>query len=890
MTSLSRLIARWTHAFRHTDPASDIEQELQAFVDERTDQGVAAGLDPGEARRRAQIEVGGIAPMTQKLRDQHARSPVGHVLGDLWRDLRHAARQGYRAPAFSLVAVLTLGLGIGGAAAMFGLIRGVLLSPPPYADPDRLVLVSPARLDGAPYAQRPTTAQWLAWRASSPGVETALYRWRFDFLIRNEGTTSLGGMVVTPNYFRVMGIAPIRGRTFLDAEAATNGPPTAVIIGYELWQRTFEGDPDIVGRTLQIGRMPAPVPIVGVMPPGIRFLPDPANVSEPGYDVDAHVDVWLPALADEAQLTQREWNVVGRLAPNISAAVLNAEVAAVAARQRIANTTLQGMTATARPAMAVLNEDGRRLLVPLFGAVALVFFIACANVAGLLLARGLHRQRDYLVRAALGATWPRLFRQALTESVALALVGAVVGSGFAVVMVALFLAVGQHALPRADAVAVGWPVLAFCVVVAPLAAAIAGLLPAARAAFGHHSQGVQTTRTTASPTERRLIGGVATLQIVLTVGLLAGAALLVRTARNLADVRPGYDTEHVLTMTVTTMRQDAAWKAFHADALERVSRLPDVRRAAFAWGVPLTGNSWPARLEIVGSAGTGRLADELTVPLRAVTPDYFDAMGIQVAAGRAFREADDRSTPPVAIVNQAFVTTHFGPDAALGRSLRFAGNAGDPPMTIVGVVADTRTDALSQKATPEAYLSLWQQGAFSKHLIVRTSGDPMLLAASIRQAIREVDPAAAIEQVKTMGQLRQESIAPRTFAMHLLVGFSIVATLLSLVGLYGVLSLSVGARLKEMAVRKAIGAQRDAILSLVLGEGLRLIGAGVLLGLGCAVLMGRVFRALLFGVPPTDPLTLGAAALLFVMLGLLACALPAWRAARVNLMEVLRQE
>ncbi len=226
------------------------------------------------------------------------------------------------------------------------------------------------------------------------------------------------------------------------------------------------------------------------MPPDVRFLPDPGNASEPGYDVDAQVDFWVPVVADESQLTQRQWNVVGRLAPGMSAAAVNAEVAAVAARQRAEDPTLEGLTATARPVLEVLNEDGRRLLLPLFGAVALVFFIACANVAGLLLARGLHRQRDYVLRKSLGATWQRLFRQALTESVALALVGAVVGAGVAVMMVALFLRVGAHALPRVDAVAIGWPVFAFCVVVAPIAAAIAGLLPAARAAFGRPSHGV----------------------------------------------------------------------------------------------------------------------------------------------------------------------------------------------------------------------------------------------------------------------------------------------------------------------------------------------------------------------------------------------------------------
>lgn len=888
MSLMPRLLRRCAQLVRRTDPGPDIEQELRAFVDERTDQGIAAGLAPDEARRRAQVEVGGVGPMTRKLRDQRAGLSVGGWVADLWRDLRHAFRQGYRAPAFSLVAVLTLGLGIGGAAAMFGLIRGVLLSPPPYAEPDCLVLLSPARLDGAPYAQRPTTAQWLTWRASSPNLDTALYRWTFAFLVRNDGSTSLGGMVVTPNYFRVLGLTPLRGREFLPSDAASGGPPTAVIIGYEFWQRAFNGDPDIIGQSIQISRIPVPLSVVGVMPPGVRFLPDPGNASEPGYDVNAHVDFWVSALADESQLTERQWNVVGRLAPGMSAAGLNAEVAAVAARQGTGDSTLEGLTATARPLLEVLNEDGRRLLLPLFGAVTLVFVIACANVAGLLLARGLHRQRDYLLRTALGATWQRLFRQALTESVALALVGAVAGVGFAVAMVALFLAVGEHALPRADAVAIGWPVLAFCAVVTPIAAAVAGLLPAARAAFGQPSHGVESTRTTAGATERRLIGGVAALQIVLTVGLLAGAALLVRTARNLADLRPGYDTAHVLTMTVATMRRDD-WKNFHADTLARVSRLPGVQRAAFAWGVPLTGNSWPVTLEIAGAAGTDRLADTLSVPLRAATPDYFEAMGIGLVDGRAFRESDDRGAPPVAIVNQAFATRHFGNDVVLGRAVRFAGSK-DPPMEIVGVVTDTRTDALSEQATPEVYIPLWQTRTFSKHLIVRTSGDPLAMAGLIRRQIRDVDPTAAVEQVRTMAQLRQESIAPRTFAMHLLLGFAAVATLLSLVGLYGVLSLSVGSRLKEMAVRKAIGAQRTEILSLVIGEGLRLIGLGVVLGLGFAVLMGRLFQALLFGVPPTDPLTLGGAALLFVLLGLVACALPAWRAARVNLMDALRHE
>ena len=878
----------WRRTAAKTE-AHEIESELASYVEERTAQGVAAGLDPEEARRRARVEVGGVDAMTRKLREQRAAASPWRWVGDLARDMRYALRQGYRAPAIPLVAVLTLGLGIGGAAAMFGLIQGVLLTPPPYTDPARLVLLSPARVDGVPYDRRPTTAQWLAWRDAARDVDTALYRWTFNFLVRADGSQAVGGMVVTPDYFEVMGLAPLRGRTFLDSEAASSGPPTAIILGYELWQRRFHGDPDIIGKHVVINRVPAPLPVVGVMPPGVRFLPDPASANEPGYDAHATVDFWVSARADESQLDARAWNVVGRLAPGASASAAQAAVAGAAARQRATDPSLEPLTATARPLLEVVNEDGRRLLMPLFGAVVLVFFIACANVAGLLLARGLHKQRDYVLRAALGASWQRLFRQALTESLVLALVGAAAGAALSIGMVALFLQVGQHALPHAAAVSVGWPVLAFCTLTAPIAAAAAGLVPAVRAAFNERASRLENSRTTATPGERRLIGGVAVVQIVLTVGLLAGAALLVRTARHLADVQPGYDTSHVLTMSVTALQGGDGWQRFHTETLDRVSALPGVRRAAFAWGLPLTGNSWPATLAVVGGDNP-RLTDQISVPLRGVTPDYFAAMDIGLSEGRVFRESDNADSPPVAIVNRAFADRYLPPAQALGRSLRYVDGADRPPIEIVGVVADTRTHALNEAAAPEVYLPLWQSRATSKHLVVRTEGDPIAVAGRVREAIRAVDPSAAVENVKTMTEVREASVASRTFAMHLLVGFSVVATILALVGLYGVLSLSVGSRVREMAVRKAIGAQRTEIVSLVLTEGVRLIVVGVALGIALALVIGRVFRGLLFGVEPTDPATLTGAAALFALFALATCAVPAWRAARVDLMNALRHE
>jgi len=454
--------------------------------------------------------------------------------------------------------------------------------------------------------------------------------------------------------------------------------------------------------------------------------------------------------------------------------------------------------------------------------------------------------------------------------------------------VKLFKAIGGDAVPRADAVTVGWPVFAFGLLAALIAAVFAGLLPAARASAPDRFHGLEGTRTSAGRAERRLLGAVAALQIVLTVGLLAGAGLLIRTAQNLAQVRPGYDTENVLALTVTAMQSDK-WKDFHTRALERVATIPGVKHAAFVWGLPLTGNKWPGEMEIVGEASATRLADRLTLPIRAVTPDYFSAMDIQLVEGRGFQDTDDVDTPRVAVVNRAFAQRYFPGASALGRQLRYVGDAKNT-IQIVGIVSDIRVESLSRQTEPEVYMPLWQRRAFSKHLIVRTTSDPRALAARVRSELHDVDPTAAVEHVKTMTEIRQESVAERTFAMYLLTGFAIAATLLALVGLYGVLSLSVGARIKEIAVRKAIGAQGREIVSLILGEGFRLIAIGAVLGAGLAVLLGRVLSALLFEVRPADPVALVGAALLFGLVALTACAVPAWRAARVDLMEALRHE
>lgn len=516
------------------------------------------------------------------------------------------------------------------------------------------------------------------------------------------------------------------------------------------------------------------------------------------------------------------------------------------------DSALQGITAAVAPVQDVLNRDGRRLLVPLFGSVALVFFIACANVAGLLLTRGLHRAPEYAMRSALGAGRWRLFRQTLTESLVLALAGAALGAGLATGVITLLKAIGGQAVPRADAVHVGWPVFVFGLFAAMVAAGVAGILPAARASLPDRFQGLKGSRTTATRGERRLLAAVATLQIVLTVALLAGAALLIRTARNLDRMQPGYDTE-------------------------------------FAWGVPLTGNKWRADVEFAGQPGSSKLTDRINLPLRSITEDSFDVMGMRIAEGRSFRDTDRTDARRVAIVNTTLAQRYYADRIVIGASLQFASSK-DKPLEIVGVVADTRTEDLSEQPAPEIYLPFWQSGAFSKHLVVRATGDPRTLAALVRGELRKIDPTAAVERITTMAEIRRESVASRTFAMRLLVGFAIVATTLALVGLYGVLSLSVSSRIKEIAVRKAVGAQGHQIVQLVVGEGLKLVAGGLVFGAIVAILVGRLLRTLLFDVRPSDPLALGTAAVAFAAVALAACLLPAYRASRVELMESLRQE
>jgi putative ABC transport system permease protein len=537
-----------------------------------------------------------------------------------------------------------------------------------------------------------------------------------------------------------------------------------------------------------------------------------------------------------------------------------------------------------------MNRDGRRILFPLLGAAALVLLIACGNVAALLLVRGLQRQQEYAIRSALGVERSVLFRQVSTESLLLAILGGTFGVALGFGVVRVFKLIGGHAIPRLDAVTTGWPVLACGVGAAILAAAVAGIVPALRASRMDPMMVLKSAgpKSSAGSGERRLLRAVTMAQTALTLALLVGASLLIRTMINLSNVRTGYDLGHILTMSVTTVLQgDTA--DFHRRALERVSAIPGVRNAAFAWGVPLTGNNWQSSVEIEGQAPAAKPSDRPSLPLRSITSGYFQLLGLAISEGRDVRATDARSAPNVAVVNQAFVERYFPKGAVLGKKIWINGRE-QPATEIVGVVGNGRTDDLTQAPEPEIYLSFWQATAFSKHLVLRTVGDPRSVIAAVPRELHTVEPTAAVENVKTLNQIRSDSLASRTFAMQLLVGFAVVGSVLTLVGIYGVLSLSVAARRREIAIRAAVGAERRDIRNLVFAEGFRLIAGGVIIGLLAAVLLSRVLKSFLFEVEPTDPATLIVVGLLFTGVALLACWEPTRRAANVDPIEALRYE
>ena len=911
MNSLRELWVRFRAMCRPHRLDTELDEEMRSHIELQTLEHLQAGLTPGEARLRAVREFGAIESHKESCRDEERLVWLEILL----RDVRSSTRVLARNPGLSLLVVATLALGIGSTGSMFSLIDAVLWSPPPYANPERIMLIKLMTSEGRARIRGWAAQHWAEWQKEAGAFATITgYHWEFDFLCLPDSTKPVTGLVATPSYFQLTGIQPELGRAFLPSEGIRD---PVVIIGHDLWQRTFEADPHIIGRQIHLSRGDmrgiGPRTIIGVMPPGVRFLPDASNASEPDYDVNERVDYWLPAQIDWKHAKEDLYNVAGRLRQGVSPAQAQAELDVLTARQALADHDFEGLTGRIEPLQEELNRDARRLLIPLFSAVALVFLIACGNVAGLLLARGLQRQPEYALRCALGAERCRVFRQVLLESLILALLGGASGVGLTCVTVKVLKSVAGTAVPRLDAVTIGWSTLGFCVATAILAAVAAGLLPAWRASQLEPGAAIKgsTWHGSSSRADRQWLSGLASAQTALTLALLIGAGLLLRSVNNLARLQLGYQTHAIITMSVTQVRfsqqvkgmnQDKAWVRrfldFHRRALAEVARLPGVKSAAWAWGVPLTGNKWVFSISLVPREAGGP-PKEVGVATRSVSPEYFQTVGMPLLEGRNFPSSDgaDWPRPPgttnvmlSAIINQALAQKYFPGINPVGKDLYFFFDNVSTRVEIIGVVANSRTESVKRPAEPELYFSFWQLPPGTKHLVVGASSDQPAVAAGVQQALQKLDPTVVIQDVKTLEQIRRGSIAQQLLALRLLTIFSGLAATVSVIGIYGLMSLSVTARRRELAIRVAVGAQRRAILRLVLGQALRVIGLGVLLGTAMALGLTGALRALLYGIGPADPLTLASAVILFTGVALAACSIPARHAVRTDPMSVLRNE
>jgi putative ABC transport system permease protein len=875
--------------FRGNQRDRELRADLDAYLNLLTDEKIAAGLSPDAARRAALREFGAVNTVADDTRAARA----GALLTECARDVRYAGRLIRRDLGFSIVAILTLALGIGANTAIFSVINTVLLEPLPYRDSDRLVLVWERNTVLGKDRDAVAPLNYRDWRAQNTAFDDlGAYRFRTVALGSVPDPEQLSALSLSATVFRVLDASAELGRVFLEQEEQRREP--VVVLSHEFWRRRFGEDRSVIGRSLMLNA--APFTIVGVMPPPFKF-PD----GNP-------VDLYTPLLLAPNELNSRRFHtltVIGRLKPGVSVATAHADLAAIAQRIAAGDSTSNPEVAVAG-AHDVLVEDVRLALMVLFGTVGCVLLIACANVASLLLVRATSRRRELAMRAALGAGRWRLVRQLLTESVVLALAGGLAGT-----LVAWWLVEALHRfqppnLPRVDQIGIDATVLLF-VTLAALATGLAfGLLPAIQAVTARLHESAKSTSDTARA-RTRARSALVVAEVAMSLMLMAAAGLMVRSLITVQHLNLGFKADSVMTAQIllpaarypidpgqfrgrqsgSAPVRDAKPFIFFAQLEERLQALPGIVSAGAVSALPLNavGTDYDLPVVIKGRprppAGQEPQAD-----FRVATTGYFRTMQIPLLRGRDFNELDAVSSTPVIIINDTLARQLFPGEDPLGQHLELYGKTRE----IVGVVGSVRHRGFSGESRPEMILPYRQFQFSGMTLAVRSSLERTALATAITQAVHAVDPQQPVYRLRTMDEFLSDSVAQPRFTTLLLVVFAAVALVLALVGVYGVTSYAVNQRAREIAVRMALGAQRREVVRLV---GLQsLISAAIGIGIGGvgAALATRLMSGLLFGVSATDPLTFIGAAGALAVTTLVASYLPALRAARVAPATTLRAE
>jgi putative ABC transport system permease protein len=808
-------------------------------------------------------------------------------MSQLGRDLRYAARTLARSPGFTAVALATLALGIGANTAIFSVVDAVLLRRLPYGEPERLVAVYQTLPSQGVTSNGVSYPNYADWAAQTKSFEKLGAVRMHDYTMTGQGEPALVvAGTVTSNVFPLLRAAPLLGRGLVPSDDNAGAPPVTVLSEH-LWRERFGGDASAVGKSVRLDERVFTV--VGVMPASFKT---PPNVPP--------AEIWTPLAQDPVFADLREkrgghyLTIVGRLAPGVSSSQAQAELAGIATElARRFPKENEGWGVRLLPLAESYVAGVRTALLVLLGAVGLVFLIACANVANLLLARSTGRAREVAIRTALGAGRGALLRQFLAECLLLGLVGGGLGLAVAAAGTGSLRAWLPADLPRVGEVRIDARVLLFSLAASAASVIVFGLAPSLNASGTNLSGALREGSAGAgeSAAKRRLRRAFVATETALSFVLLVGAGLLARSFARLQEVPLGFEPSHVLTAGMSLPRSQYAkpeqWLGFYSTLVDRLKSDPGVESVAASLPLPLYGGGLNFAFKIEGRPE--RPGSDLTANYTAMTPSYFHVLGIPLLQGRLIGDGDVHGAPMVCVISSTFAKRYFPGEDPLGRRLDF-GFRESVSREIVGVVGDVRRDGLGAESRPEMYVPFAQDPWWAAYAVVRTAGDPARLAGTLRSEVRALDPTLPVESVQPMTDMVSDSVAPPRFRTTLLGLFGLVALLLAAIGIYGVISYSVGRRTREVGIRMALGASRRDVLKLVIGEGLALTAAGLAIGALGAVGLTRYLASLLFQVGRLDPATYAAVAATLLFAGILACWIPARRAARVDPLTALRSE
>src|SRR5438874_791228 len=874
---VSRTLALCRNLFRRTAVEQELSAELAQAFEFLVESKIRDGTSTSEARRLAAIELGGVEQLKEEIREVRA----GYNLEALFRDVRFGLRMLLKTPVFTVLAVATLGLSIGANTAIFSLVNGVLLRPLPFPDPDRIIYIEGKNPAAGISQSNISFLDFTDWSQQTDLFASTAAYWTGEAHLGADGAEPerVPRAGVTTGFFSVLGVQPLLGRTFVP-EDDKGWPQTVAIISHGLWKRRFGSDPAIVGKQVQMSSMP--LTIIGVMPPGFEY--------------PEQTQIWVTSavnLRDEPR-DNRVWSAIARLNAGIDLKQAQTRLSAINAQlDKQFQETNKGWDVFLSTLQEQLVREVKPSLLALLGAVGFVLLIACANVANLLLARSAARQKEIAIRSAMGASRTRLLRQMLTESILLSAIGGVAGLVLSIWLTDVLMSMLPEGAPRLEQVGIDYRVLTFALGVSALTGLLFGIIPALQASKldvtsalkegGRSGEGHRRT----SARSLLLIG-----EVALSLTLLVGAGLLIKSFLRLQEVRPGFNAHNVLTAHLSLQgpkyKKDQQYVEFFRQLNERLEAEPGVQAVGGSVNLPLEATGYAIGRGFIPEGRPLTVEESKEAMFTTITGDYFRALQIPLVSGRFFEPRDNADGPKVVIINETTAKRHFGsPAAAIGKRLSiwapFRGHNETFMREIVGVVGDTKTGSLTGEGDRQIYVPHAQDSQWNfMGLVIRTTGDPAAFARTLRREVQALDQDQPIYNVHTYDDVVMNSLGTRRVSMQLFTVFACAALLLAAVGIYGVMAYSVTHRTQEIGIRMALGAQKSDVLRLVVRQGMTLTLIGVIAGLAGAFALTRLLANLLFGVTATDPATFAAIPLVLLFVGLLACYLPSRRAARLD--------